>query len=260
MGEWIDLEGRIVDVDPDFFLYNILLVDDEQGWIDETKAQLLENTFCRVDTAMTAKEASQFIRSKNYDAKLVDVMLSRGRSLLHRQPQGDEWIAENIDRLKGGLLAVVTANESAIKCAEFLEQNGIPIVTKSQDEEFDLLEQVKKNADEKHKWRVDRIKRFFSDLSKASFEPQAESLVVGSNMELETKVKQLFVDWLRSRPDSFEEDVWIGGRLFSSETLADQLDQTGPMNDYLMRMFVRQMRRKLGLDNGELDTSRKRRE
>jgi len=206
---------------------SVLVLDDDE-FVRRSVGQDLRDEGYNVDTVETTHEADSKLNEKEYQAVFVDI------NLLKHDTPGDQFIAENRHRMNRAKIAVITGQDVLQKIGkerrERLDKLRVRILTKGTPVfTSDVLEVVEEKTEE--------IK---SDLiAKRNYlygEHESEPLT--SEQQLLNMLQERLLYWLRSRSQSKEKGIWYGGKLYSMEDIATNIEDNTEIGQAHLKMMV----------------------
>jgi DNA-binding NarL/FixJ family response regulator len=203
---------------------SVLLLDDDQDWLDGTVELLQSQGVQRVDTARTKEDAEKKISSNEYDVVLADIELQQAKFHGRETERGDEWLLRNIKEIAPATIkAAVTADPKRIHDIQALEQNGIRVAVKSLESEQEILDEIVSLAREQR------------DLNHRLGEVMVQNAA------------ELFLDWLNTRQDQVSPDIWLGTRRMSVRDIAREVSDDSEVGQRFLSMFIEHLRLRIRL-------------
>ncbi len=214
-------------------IYRMLIVDDDNKWALKTKEYLEVRSGFNivVDIVNNTTEATKKIEQIPYAAVIVDNCFSPGEETAEN---GDDWILSKLQLLKNSYVLMMTGYAISWKILEELRRNKIYVVIKSTGEEIIELDKVVEKA-----------------IATANSFPQREAAGIDLPIDKEITMlaRSLFVEWLCTRTDQDQKDIWIGGESFSIRDLIYEVENKTDVGQLLVKQFIKQIRFMLDLEN-----------
>lgn len=239
--------------------YRVLLLDDDDQWAKSTEEVLRAKGVGKVDRSRSVADADAQIQRERYDAVIADVLLQEvGPDHKGSDPtQGDEWLLRNKERLDTSYKVALTAYPGSIRDEGALRQEGIRVISKSEDEELDFYDELGERAQEKKRRIIDSVsellKRMLAEGQVEGSSPSEERPLLtkesGVGERVAAEAANTFLEWVDSRGSKEQKSIWIGQERYSLEDLASEVEKGSELGERLLSMFLRHMRLRMGLGN-----------
>jgi DNA-binding NtrC family response regulator len=206
-------------------LVRILLVEDEPGNA-LSLSEVLEHRGYSVQIATNPNEAKLCIDAMEFGMLISDQVFDGHSS------SGDSFLLESRVGNIPKVLVTGRGVEGIERKAE-LDQRGIPILTKGDDNFHQQLESIAQEALAIAKERTMR-----------QFSPETR-IDDGSSRALR-EARELLLDWLSKRKDANAETLFYGGKSYSANTLMKEIQAGTSVGNAHIEMFLRVMRQAMG--------------
>ena len=206
-------------------LVRVLVIDDESS-ITDSWQRLFEDDGYSVDTAAHPDEALSLLKHERYDVVVSDI------SFDNTLTTGDELIANNKKLMGDASVVAITAyGKDQVKRLKDLTDMGVPVLEKGKgDDELERIVQEK----------LEDRQREIAALAQESLKPILQEALSGNNEALEIRtvkadpagheyllnqVRGMLTDWFRTRRNPNARTIVYGGRTFSANELACEVEE-----------------------------------
>lgn len=189
-------------------LYSLLIIDDNTHQIDfNVIADMLEGNPIHLMWAQGLKEANEVIENRKVDYIISDFSLS-GESMT-----GEDWIQAHKNELQNVKISMLTGFTERIKDREALEEDGVTVYVRAEEEEDELWADVIGEAKEFQKRR--------SGITDACID--------------------LFEKWATSKEDYQEKQISFGLDVLSLKDIVELTKQGDSRGELFLEAFVEEM-------------------
>ncbi len=207
---------------------NILLIDDDTGFLDRNKELFEFNKMTKVDIVNSPENAIKKLKSskRGYDAVVVDI--NYDNSLM----SGYDLIANNRKLFGNAEIIVITGTVTGNEDKRF-ESLGIEVIDKGED---DWRRKVSNIIENSKQINIDLIKKRLGGIADVESESDEKTSVLDSG------VKDLLIEWLVNFSNPEESVFLMGGDSMNAYELAEQVENETEDGQRLFSMFIDEMR------------------
>ena len=236
MAETIEIEGvgKLVVEEDIYGRPKVLVLDDEYKFANAARGDLSTRGL-DVDVANSVGKAGELIRDYRYDAVVVDDNLGEG------SVPGRQWLRQNLARLEGAVVAMLTAAPVPNRDQEDLGKAGVRFARKAGPEQERLYADLAGLVPEIKKTERMRIVEFLQSLRTRRplhSNPSAPAIT--------RAVRELYIEWLSALPNQDDPIIWFGCENLSIRELTELVKAgTSHIGDEHVKMFVSHLHRLL---------------
>lgn len=220
--EALEEEGKLAKKD----IIRILVVDDEEGFRQSTKDNF-EQLGYSVDEAATPEQAKSLLEKRQYQIVIADINFDPPHK------SGDQFIIENIELMRRAKkIAITGQGTELIKRKAELKNLGVIILEKG--DHGDELEQI---TEEKFLERKNAINEELRQHLDSLIDD--EDPLPGGIIEAATDLRQMLINYLKSRENPDMQSILYGGRAYSTNEIAREIEKDSEIGQAHLKMMVK---------------------
>lgn len=213
-------------------LVKVLIIDDEQS-VRDSWARLFQSKGYAVSVAASPDEAIALLKTNSYEMIVADILFENS------EVTGDQLITENIDLMRQATVVAITGfGKDRIERLKELESMKVKVLEKGESKD-ELIQIVTQKLEQRKQQVAETAKQ---SLLAAVYETVIEPSVTSTGGEdamshrkprvgkvtaeyLVQEVQRMLVDWFKSRQEPDKKSIVYGGRTFSANELALEVEQ-----------------------------------
>ena len=214
---------------PTEHLMRVLVIDDEED-VTESWRRLFEGLGYSVSTARDPQGALDLLKREHFDVIVSDIVFEDSNVT------GDQLIAENFSLMSQASVVAITAHaKDRIRRAKELSEMGVTILEKGKgDNELEetVIHKLEQRKVELANFAENSLTTLIGEAVRSSPTPgdplllmkQPSLSVPAGEAFLVHKIKGVLTDWFRTRKNPDKKSIVYGGRAFSPNELAQEVE------------------------------------
>lgn len=242
---------------------NVLLLDDDQRFLDTARHYLEQDLGCKVDAVRQTNEAVRHLKNRSYHLVVADLNFDPPETV-----QGAQFIADNIMHMGDARVVAITGQAYyAFRTRPELAKLGVEVIDKGQDvyEELTALTAstvAKQRAQVSHRLQeavssiapglgVDVRTTGDVSLGEASSDPMTHVFKKQPRAAIQRLYDQLeaaLTNYLKALPNTNEKSIVVGDQSFTLKELIHNIEEGTEVGLAQMDILIMQFKEVLRLE------------